>query len=144
MAIGLTPKYTEVLPLESLSQEQFLMIAYEATKKLGWTVSFMSETGLIANSSKGMFSWNSEVKIKIENELATLISSSTGSEMMDWGKNKKAIKSFISAFEEVKPAFTNEELALKHQELKQYIVRQKKIFYRNLLRQQRNSSLIFF
>ncbi len=119
MAIGFTPKSIEDFPLNDLSQEQFLVIANETAIKMKWDVSYISDSGLIAYTNKGMFSWNAEIRINIENGIANIKSSSTGSEMIDWGKNKKNIANFISTFNELRSTFTAEELAAKYLNLKE-------------------------
>lgn len=124
MAVGFTPKHIEDFPLNDLTNKHFLTLAIETAEKLGWSVGYASETGIIAYTDNGMFSWNAEIKIKIEDGSANLMSSSTGNDMMDWGKNKKNINNFISTFEEVKLAMTDEELDLKYDGLKEHLVSQ--------------------
>jgi rhomboid protease GluP len=121
LAAGFTPKFIQDVPLDGLTQEQFLVLANETAKEMKWVVSYLSDIGLIAYTNKGMFKWNAKVEIKIENGIANITSSSTGSEMVDWGKNKKNIAAFVSAFDSLKPTFTNEELAAKYSELKENI-----------------------
>lgn len=122
MAIGLTPKHMEDLPLNDLTQQQFVVLANEVASKINWKVGYISDSGLIAYTDNGMFSWNAEIKIKIEGGVANIQSASTGSEMMDWGKNKKNVADFIVGFEELKSTFTKEELDVKYQELNEKLV----------------------
>jgi len=122
MAAGFTPKFIQDFPLDELTQEQFLVIANETAKEMKWAISYISDSGLIAYTNRGMFKWNAKVKITIENGTASITSSSTGNEMVDWGKNKKNIAKFLSTFEQVKPTFSAEELAAKYQELKEELV----------------------
>lgn len=124
MAIGFTPKHIEDFPLNNLTQRQFLVLAIETATKIGWKVGYLSDNGLIGYTDNGMLSWNAEIKIKIENGVANIQSASTGSEMMDWGKNKKNIASFIATFEELKPTLTKEELDAKYQEINEQLVSQ--------------------
>lgn len=124
MAVGFTPKHIEDFPLKDLTQQQFLVLANETATKIGWKVSYLSDNGLIAYTDNGMFSWNAEIKIKIENGIANIQSASTGSEMMDWGKNKKNVANFIANFDELKPNLTKEELDAKYQELNEELVSQ--------------------
>lgn len=124
MAVGFTPKHIEGFPLNDLTQQQFLVLAYETATKIGWKVGYLSDNGLIGYTDKGMFSWNAEIKIKIENGVANIQSASTGSEMMDWGKNKKNVANFIATFEELKPTLTKEELEAKYKELSEQLVSQ--------------------
>jgi rhomboid protease GluP len=124
MAVGFTPKHFEDFSLNDLTQQQFLVLAIETAIKLGWKVGYLSDSGLIGYTDNGMFSWNAEIKIKIENGVANIQSASTGSEMMDWGKNKKNVVNFIATFEELKPTLTKEELDSKYQELNLQLVSQ--------------------
>jgi rhomboid protease GluP len=117
MAVGFTPKHIEEVPLFGLTQEEYLVIALDAAKEMKWKVSYKSKSGLIAFTDNGIFSWNAEVRIKTENGYANLKSSSTGNEMMDWGKNKKNIEKFILSFNALERKLTKEELVLKYEEL---------------------------
>ena len=48
MAFGFSPKHIERKAIEGLSQEQFIVIAIEAAKKLSWDISYLNGTGIIA------------------------------------------------------------------------------------------------
>lgn len=124
MAVGFTPKHIEDFPLNDLTQEQFLVLANVTATKIGWKVGYLSDNGLIGYTDNGMFSWNAEIKIKLENGVANIQSASTGSEMMDLGKNKKNVANFIATFEELKPTLTKGELDAKYQELSEQLVSQ--------------------
>ena len=60
MAVGFTPKHIEEVPLDGLTQEEYLVIALETAKEMKWKVSYTSNRGLIAFTDNGMFSWNAE------------------------------------------------------------------------------------
>ena len=122
MAFGLSPKHIQDLPLDSLTIEQFLVIAIEATKKLDWNVGYTSENGFIAFTKFSMNSWSEEVKVKIEDGNANLKSECTGSQFVDWGKNKKNIENLIATIAELKNTLTSEELVQKYDELKPNLV----------------------
>ena len=118
MAFGLSPKYIQDLSLDDLTSEQFLVLTIEAAKKLDWNVGYTSENGFIAFTKFSMSSWSEEVKIKIDGNIAKFKSECTGSQMVDWGKNKENIEKLIAKFNELKNSFTPEELAEKYEELK--------------------------
>jgi rhomboid protease GluP len=120
MAVGFTPKHVEDYPLNELTQAQFLVLAFETAEKMAWKVVYVSENGLIAYTDNGAFSWNAEVKITIESGIAHLKSASSGNDMMDWGKNKKTIQTFIANFETIKSAMPEEEMTVKYDGLQQY------------------------
>ena len=117
MAVGFTPKHIEEFLLNNLTEKQFLALANLTVKHLEWNLSYISGSGLIAYTNNSMFSWNAEVKIKIEHGVASIQSASTGSEMMDLGKNKKNAKKFITALEELKLTLSKEDLENNYQEL---------------------------
>ncbi|MCD6019829.1 MAG: peptidase [Bacteroidetes bacterium] len=119
MAIGFTPKHIIDFPLNDLTQEQFLVIANEATRKMQWNIGYISTSGLIAYTDNGIFSRNSEIKIKLSSDVATINSASTGNEMMDWGKNKENINGFLAAFEALRTTLTVDDIKIKYQELKE-------------------------
>lgn len=118
MAFGLSPKHIQEISLENLSPEHFLIIAIETAKKLNWNIGFISENGFIAYTKMSMSSFSEEVKVKIQDNKAFLKSECTGSQMVDWGKNKENISKFISSFNENKNTFSPEELNQKFEELK--------------------------
>jgi rhomboid protease GluP len=118
MAFGFSSKYIQDIALDNLTSEQFLVLTIEAAKKLDWNVGYTSENGFIAFTKFSMSSWSEEVKVEIDGNTAKLKSECTGSQMVDWGKNKENIKNLISKFNELKNSFTPEELAEKYEELK--------------------------
>ncbi len=66
MAIRFAQKQIEELPLGNLTVEQFLNLAIETSKRLGWVFGDISNTGFIAYTNNGVFSWNAELKLKIK------------------------------------------------------------------------------
>jgi len=119
MAFGFSPKHVQDFQLDNLDKEHFLIFAIEAAFKLDWNVSFVSETGFIAYTKFSWSSWSEEVTIKIDNNVANIKSECTGSQLMDWGKNKKNIESLLSKLEEVKSVMTQEEIETKLTDLRQ-------------------------
>lgn len=122
MAVGFTPSYNENITTSDLSKKEALALVFETIKKLDWAIVHASANGIIAHTNKGMFSWNAEIKITIEEDTLTVKSDSTGSELFDMGKNKKTVQHFIKAYLEVKTQFTKEELAQKFTEIENNLV----------------------
>ena len=111
-------KNVEQLPLDNLTTAQFLTLAIETSNLLGWVFGNISETGFIAYTNNGLFSWNAEVKLKIKNGLANLQSESRGDDIIDLRENKKNLQNFISTFEGIKKTLTPGELVLIYENLK--------------------------
>lgn len=118
MAFGLSPKHFQEISIDNLSPEHFLIVALETAKKLDWNVGITSENGFIAYTKFSLSSFSEEVKIKITDKTATIKSECTGSQMVDWGKNKENISNFISSFNDIKNNFSIEELNQKFEDLK--------------------------
>lgn len=102
MAIGFTQKHIEEIALNELTTEEFLLIAVEASKKLGWVIGDINKNGFVAYTNNGIFSWNAEVKLNIYTNSAKILSQSRNNETIEFGKNKVNLQKFISTFNELK------------------------------------------
>jgi rhomboid protease GluP len=122
MAIGFTPNYTLDISLDGLTQPEFLAICVTTARALDWDVRYISDAGLIALTGKSMFKANQKVTIYIADDLATIKSESTGSEMMDLGRNKKNVEKFTTTLSEGIGTSTPEQLAQTYDELRPALV----------------------
>lgn len=122
MAIGLSPKFSHTIGLDDLRQPHFLIVALEAAKQLDWNIGYKSENGFVAYTKFSMSSYSEEVKLTIENGIATIKSECTGSQLADWGKNKKNVEKFMAAFNELKSTISAETLDSKYEELKPELI----------------------
>jgi len=114
MAIGISPKFVQEYTLDNLLEnERFLALGIEAAKMLKWDISLVSETGFIAYTKFSMSSWSEQLTFKIDKKTVNIKSECTGSQLMDWGKNKRNVVKLLSIIEELKKTFTDEELQLK-------------------------------
>jgi hypothetical protein len=95
-------KQTEQMPIDNLREEQFLNLAIETSKQLGWIFGDINKTGFVAYTNNGIFSWNAEIRMKIINGQATLKSQSRGNELVDVTGNKRNLENFISTFKNLK------------------------------------------
>ena len=116
--MGFSQKQVEQLPLDNLTTEQFLSVAIETSNLLGWVFGNINETGFVAYTNNGLFSWNAEVKLKIKNGLANLQSESRGDDLIDLRENQKNIQSFIITFKDLKKTLTPEELKSIYENIK--------------------------
>jgi rhomboid protease GluP len=115
MKIGFKQKQTEELPLNNLKAEEFISLATETSKQLGWAIGDVNQTGFVAYTNNGLFAWNAEVRMKIIDGSATLQSQSMGNEPRDITGNKNNIHSFISAFKDLKSQYKPTQ---QHQNIK--------------------------
>ena len=116
MAIEFTQKHIEELPLDNLTVEQFLSLAIETANMLGWVFGDINKSGFIAYTNNGLFSWNTELKLKIKDRMANLQSQSRGDNIIDLKENKKNLRCFVSTFKGLKKIFAMDELTSKYEE----------------------------
>lgn len=113
MAIGLSPKHVREIPMNGYSKERFLALSVEALKKVGWDLSFISAHGFVAYTPFSWRSYSEQFQVTIEETTLVFKSICIGTQVVDWGKNKKNVDDFLEAFQEVKTSFTEEELLEK-------------------------------
>ena len=111
-------KQVEYLPIVNLTEQQFLNVAIETTKLMGWVFGDINTTGFIAYTNNGLFSWNAEVRLKIKDGSAILQSGSRGDDVTDVRENKKNLQRFITTFNGLKKLLAYEKPLLTYDKLK--------------------------
>ncbi len=117
MAFGLTPRYSRELLLDNISEYNFLVLALDTAKKMNWKISRVTENGFTAYGKLAVRSTGEEIDISVDGDTAYIESKCLGSQMFDWGVNKKHVERFITSFNNSLASITDEELAVKWQEL---------------------------
>jgi rhomboid protease GluP len=119
MAFGFPPSFSQNLNKEHYADVEFLTLSIESILENNWEIINFNKNKIIAFTNNGFFSWNAEIIISIANEEVEIKSSSTGTEIHDWGKNKKNIHSFIESFNKIKESISTEYLSKKVSELEE-------------------------
>jgi len=114
MAFSISPKHEEEVQLKGLTSNEFLTLSVEAVKVLKWNIGVIKENGFVSYSGFSFSSYGEEIKITIDGEVAKIKSECTGSQLIDYGKNKNNVKDLISTIEEIKGNFSKEELTTKY------------------------------
>lgn len=122
MASGFPPKYSEDFVQLYITPTQFLMLCLYTAQELGWEVNYLSNSGIIAYTQNGLFKFNAELKVIINGHNASLVSSSTGREIFDLGKNKKVVQQFKAKFEEVKKQYAYQVLDENYEAIREQII----------------------
>lgn len=117
MTFGVSPHYIDELIIDDLTPGQILVIALETAKKLKWNIGDPHQSGFLAYTNMSWSSWSEEIAVAIKDNRITIKSTSTGSPLVDWGKNKKNIALFLNAFQQTRTGFSHEEMAIRIQEL---------------------------
>ncbi|GAB2953538.1 hypothetical protein GCM10027048_18410 [Hymenobacter coalescens] len=117
MAVGFTPSYTETIALPDLTVEQALVVALETALQLQWRVAHLSTAGLVAYTNNGMFSGNYQFTLRLYEEHAELRSESMGSELIDFGKNKRTVQRFVAAWANLRATADAAVLQARYEQL---------------------------
>lgn len=122
MSFGLTPNYAIDTGLDGLLPSQFLALCVDVANALDWDIRYISDAGLIAHSSKKMFKRKQEITIRIPTDIVNIRSESIGSEMMDWGRNRRNVQQFTDLLAEKRSAISPEQLTQRYDELRPQLV----------------------
>ncbi|MGQ7853998.1 rhomboid family intramembrane serine protease [Pedobacter sp. WC2501] len=100
---GYSPKIEKFIPLADFPADKYLIIARQAIENLGWSLSHVSESGLIAYTPISFQSYSEEVSIRIHGNFAVVKSECVGIQMLfnDYGKNDLNLEKFFHEFEYV-------------------------------------------
>jgi len=107
-------KIEQHLSKNELTDKQFLVIAFETVKYLGWRIRFISDAGVIAYTDNGEHSWNGEITVKL-NESGAMVQCVTISNLLnDYGRSEAAVHAFIFSFEKLKSEISEDEVREKY------------------------------
>ncbi len=100
---GYSPKIEKFIPLGEFPMDRYLIIARQAMENLGWSLSHISERGIIAYTPISLQSYSEEISVRIENNFAIIKSECVGIQMFfnDYGKNSLNLKKFFDEFDYV-------------------------------------------
>jgi rhomboid protease GluP len=115
MAFSLSHQKTLELPLGEFTREQFLVLAIEAAQQEDWSIGQTTAQGFTAFSGFSLSSFCEEISIEIQEETALIKSECLGTQLYDWGKNKRNLQAFRGNFKDVQQYLTPEDLANRYQ-----------------------------
>ncbi|TBO44976.1 rhomboid family intramembrane serine protease [Pedobacter kyonggii] len=100
---GYSPKIEKFIPLADFPADKYLIVAKQAIENLGWSLSHVSESGLIAYTPISFQSYSEEISIRIHGNFAVVKSECVGIQMLfnDYGKNDLNLEKFFHEFEYV-------------------------------------------
>lgn len=100
---GYSPKVEKYIPLGDFPADKYLIIAQQALENLGWKLSHLSGSGIIAYTGLSVQSYSEEVSIRIVSNFAIFKSECIGVQLLftDYGKNQQNLDKFFHEFEYV-------------------------------------------
>lgn len=114
------PKHIENIPFPEFSQAQFISLANETLLRMDMHIAYINDNGIIAYTYNAYLDSATEIRIKVENGVAVVQSSSTGNEKLDMGKNKKYVAEFISNYSDIRNSISTDQLEEKYDVLRQH------------------------
>ncbi|SHG99953.1 rhomboid family intramembrane serine protease [Pedobacter caeni] len=119
---GYSPKVEKFIPLGEYPADKYLIIVRQVVENLGWKLSHVSESGLIAYTGLSLQSYSEEISIRIKLNFAIFKSECVGIQMLfnDYGKNEQNLQKFFDEFEYVQYHLKDtweEELIKFHEEV---------------------------
>ncbi len=98
---GYSPKIEKRIPLDGFPPDKYLAIALHAIQSLGWNLSHLSESGIIAYTSFSWQSYGEEVSIRVISGYVLVKSECIGIQLLfnDYGKNEENLDKFFNEFE---------------------------------------------
>ncbi len=100
MSSAHSPIYTQRVPIHDLQPNQFIALAVDACRELGWPVKHATENELLAATD--FDDWAEKISIHITDGVALLESKSYGDGTTDYSLNEKHITALISIIEQKK------------------------------------------
>lgn len=107
MAIHFTPKSSKKVPTE-LSESELLYLAHETAVQQGFAIVELHRSGFTAVSQNGLLWWNHQLRVEVKAGEWEIESRSVGNELIDWGKNRRKVATFLHGFERVSRTFVPE------------------------------------
>jgi rhomboid protease GluP len=100
---GYSPKVEKHIPLGDFPADKYLIVAKHAIENLGWKVSHVSQSGIIAYTPISFQSYSEEITIRIHGNFAVVKSECVGIQMLfnDYGKNALNLEKLFHEFEYV-------------------------------------------
>lgn len=102
------------LPTNGLTEKQILVTVFESVKELGWRNRFISDAGVIAYTENGEYSWNGEVTVKLVEGAISVQCVTISNLTVDYGKCEQAVSQYLTTFEKMKSALTDDEIQQKY------------------------------
>ncbi len=96
---ALTDGYSLTLTLKSINPQEFMPLAVQACRQMGWTMHLAAEDGVVLYTQGSPTSYQEEIRIHITEDKATITSRSVSEYQYDQQQNVNNILAFRSAFD---------------------------------------------
>lgn len=100
---GYSPKKEKFIPLSDFPTDKYLIIVRQVIENLGWKLSHVSASGIIAYTPLSFQSYSEEISVRIQANFAVVKSECVGIQLLfnDYGKNEANLEKLFHEFEYV-------------------------------------------
>lgn len=119
MGFGIHPKHNLEIPFDTLSVQEFLVVAIEAAQTCHWQITFISAAGFKAITLPSAVSSGEEITCRLQETNASLTSESKGRKLYNNGQNKKNLDEFFSHFFRLRDSTEQYTLHPKYEALRE-------------------------
>lgn len=102
-----TPKHQKSVQTER-TVLQLLYLAHQTAVQQGYAITELHRGGFLAVSQNGLLSWNHQLHVELLPGELRVESRSLGTELVDWGKNRRKVIAFLHGLERVERTFVPE------------------------------------
>ncbi|HCA83242.1 MAG TPA: hypothetical protein DEP18_05600, partial [Flavobacteriales bacterium] len=95
MAIGFPAKYSQTVSLKKGDVLSLVSAVEQCLKELQWEITSSDLREIRANTNFSLSSWGELFTIQFAGNDMILTSSCKGTQLIDWGKNRRNIKKFL-------------------------------------------------
>ncbi|PID90276.1 MAG: hypothetical protein CSA97_03735, partial [Bacteroidetes bacterium] len=120
MAFGFPPKHREEFK-HGYGPEEFFALVAETADALNWGQYPATGNRWVILTKTTFLSWGEEVVVDFEEGVARIESHCSGTQMMDWGKNRRNVERFLAKFQELERTLTPEIIAEREAERQKFL-----------------------
>jgi len=111
MAFSFIPNYKEDFALKGVIEAEYLAAAIKAAEQIGWDVTAVSKTGMIALTQENDKGQYEEVSLSIKNQIVSIRSEVVDNRFFAKGVNTENVSKLKQAVKAAQQQYTGEELA---------------------------------
>ena len=93
-AHSFSSKAEVTIEIGSLRQDQYIAIARKILLAMNLEISAVGSNGIVAHKKMNWATWGSDFRLKVSDK-EVHIKSSTSGQLLDWGKNKSLVLTFL-------------------------------------------------
>lgn len=117
MFAGFNSEHSELFSYDSLTREQFMVLAAETATRLGWMITIANTTQLVTNTLYGAYPWKGIVAMQLADDHAIITATSSGTETATGEEPMHPVLHFKALLKELQNLFPPDALTARYGQL---------------------------